>query len=75
MAEYWDSAELQRYGVAGVGDKKMERKPQKEQLHIVETEKEIRQVIAGDIQQEIENRKREMEDNLIELNKAMRGPN
>lgn len=52
----------------------MERntRPKKGLLYIVETEEEIRQVIAGDIQKEIEERKREMEDNLIALNEALR---
>lgn len=53
----------------------MKRRPRKEQLHIVETESEIEQTIAGDIKQEIENRKREMEDNLIALNEALRSLN
>ena len=75
MARSWDSAELQQYGAAGVGDNQMKRRQQKEQLHIVETESEIEQAIAGDIKQEIENRKREMEDNLIALNEALRSLN
>lgn len=45
---------------------------EKELLHILETEEEIRQALAGDMQQQIEDQKQEMENSLIALNDALR---
>lgn len=50
-------------------------RPKKGLLHLIETEEEITEAITSDIQQEIENRKQELESNLLDLTDALRSSN